>query len=1176
MQAQQPVSNIRVRHIDARKSLHLLDTLTILPPILHLTDSTSGEPLDAGFFTLENNYIRIDTDSLQQAHPGVSVLVVAYRVLPVNLAAPVSRLDSSVVQRKLGEDAIEFDYTPYNPASNPWETSGLVSSGTYTRGLSFGNNQNLAFNSNLNLQLNGRLGNDLELSAALSDNSIPLQPDGTTRQLREFDRVYVQLRRKQASLTAGDFDLTRPGSGSYFVNYFKRLQGGMLEVSGSHGTDTAAPGYRIRTAAAVSRGKFARQQIAGQEGNQGPYRLQGSEGERFIIVIAGTEKVYIDGQLMIRGLDDDYVIDYNLGEVTFTPKRLVSKDSRIIVEFEYAVQAYLRSTVATDLEYRLPKSRFYFNAYAEQDGKNTGGAQELSPADRQQLALAGDDLSLAVTSGIDTLAAGEVYDPGRVLYQSRDTVACGVPVTILVYTSDAENARYAARFTEVPMGQGNYRQIQNAANGRVFEWVAPDPVTCQPGGNFEPVIRLIAPESRQLFAAGTELQVGKKGAIQAELALSNRDLNRFSPLGNEDNQGIGGFFRINQSLLSGAATKGWILHLDGKYEFAGRQFQALNPYRPAEFVRDWNIPATDSMATEHWVRSGFQLVRKEWGTARYEFGAFFRQDAYDGNRHFAQFRLAHAGFDLLAEANLLNSKGLVERTRFSRPKVELGKTFYTSNKKALFKLGVYGERERNERRAMQADTLQEASFWYDLSRVYWKLPDSQRVWQWGFSWMHRNDFVPQGRAFKQNTAVDEWSATGSWNPKPGMDGSYTQALRWNLSWRDLRILDPELTDQEARQTYLGRIDYQLSAWKNALAFTTGYELGAGQSPRLEFSYIRVNPGEGQYAWIDRNQDSILQVDEMEIAIFQDQASYVRIAVTTPDYVRTNNVVLNQSLRLTPRLIWAQSKKRWQKFLGRLSTQSNLQINRRVLAAARGEPAWNPFDLSVVDTALVAVTAVTRHVLYVNRADPVWDVSLAFSDNSSRTALTTGFESRRLQDQTLHGRVNFSTAWSGEGDVSQGKRINDSEVFNSRDYTIRYWKILPKLTWLPGRTFRLTAAYTWLDSRNTLPSAETARQQDLSAEVTWNPAGKPNSSGFRPVTSMRSKLTYARIDYSGTANSAVAYAMLDGLQDGRNFLWTLTLDRQLSRAVQLSLNYEGRKTGDSRIVHVGRAQVRAIF
>jgi len=1171
LHAQAPLSNLRTRTLDARLPVQVLDTLTIASPLISATDSATGQPLDAAFFSLENNRLRIDTARLRQTAPAAEQLIVAYRVLPADLAAPLRRLDTTAIRRAMGDNDIAFDYTPYSPETKPWESSGLVSTGAYTRGLSFGNNQNLAFNSNLNLQLNGRLGNDIEITAALSDNSVPLQPDGTTRQLQEFDRIFIQLKRKNHALIAGDFDLTRPNG--YFSNYFKRVQGGMLLSEFSNST-LKTQNSKLRAAASVSRGKFNRQIIAGQEGNQGPYRLQGAEGERFIIVLAGTEKVFVDGMLLRRGLDDDYVMDYNLGELTFTPRRMISKDSRIIVEFEYAVQAYLRATLLADAEHQRANSRFYLHAYSEQDSRSAGGAQDLSPEQRRRLAEVGDDLLSAYASGIDTLAADAVPDPGRVLYQALDTLACGLPVSVLVYSTDMEKARYAARFTEVPQGQGNYVQVLSGANGRVFRWVAPDPATCQPTGNFEPVVRLVAPEARQLFAAGAEWAPSKHSALRAELALSNRDLNRFSPLGDADNAGLGGFFSLRQNLFPGAAANGWEVQANAGYEYAGQRFSPLNPYRPAEFVRDWNIGTADSAATEHWGRGGFSVQRKDWGTARYEFGTFVREGRYDGIRHLAQLRVQRGGFDVLAEANILGSDGPAENTNFSRPKFDVGKTFFRTDKKPLFKIGIYGERERNERRSGSADTLNKASFWYDLGRLYWQTVEGAHPWKWGAGWMHRNDYVPKGPDFSQNTSVDEVNLNGAWTGNPA--GGTTQSLAWNVSWRQLRVLDSELTTLAPQETYLGRVDYSVSAWKNAVTFTTGYEISSGQTPRVEYNYLRVNPGEGQYTWVDRNQDSVLTVDEMEIAVFQDQAGYVRVAVTTPDYVRTNNTALNQSLRLDPRALWVQSKKPWQRLLARLSIQSNLQINRRVLATAREESAWNPFDIAVADTALVAVSAVTRHVVYLNRANPAWDASLAWADNRSRSALSTGAESRRLADWTVHGRVNFSQAWSAELDLVRGRRDNDSEQFNTRDYAVGYWKAIPKLTWLPTRSFRLVAAYTWQDGRNAQPSGETARQNDWSAELTWNPPGKANSSGFRAVTSLRARANYVQVNYSGAPNSPVAYAMLDGLQNGKNFLWSLNLDRQLSRSVQLSLNYEGRQTGENRTVHVGRAQVRAVF
>ncbi len=1209
-------SNLRSRIISARQPVQALDSLSIAPPLLSVTDSASGQRIDPLLFSLHNNFIHTDTARLRSVCPDCRSLRVLYRVWPYNLAARISRLDTTAIRRNRRTDAIEFDYSPFTPATKPWETGGLISNGAYTRGLSFGNSQNLVFNSNLNLQLDGKLGNDIELQAALSDNSIPLQPDGTTRQLQEFDRIFIQLKRKSTVLIAGDYDLIRPTRG-YFSNYFKRLQGAMVTTEyGIRNRKESAingPGSKIppsafalppsmdtlsvRVAAAVSRGKFTRQSIAGQEGNQGPYRLQGAEGERFIIVLAGTEKVFVDGQLLRRGLSDDYIMDYNLGEITFTTRRLITKDSRIIVEFEYAVQTYLRSTLAANLGWNTRRAQVYANFYAEQDSRNNGGAQDLSPTQRRSLAEAGDNLRMAFVSGIDTLPA---FDPARVLYRSVDTLVCGLTIPILVYSTEDDSARYAARFTEVPPGQGNYVQATTAANGRVYRWVAPDPVTCQPRGNFEPVVRLIAPEQRQLFTVGADMQPFRGSQLRAEAALSNRDLNRFSPLGGGDDLGGAGFFNWKQRLLND--RNGWLAQVNGSYEYTARTFLPLNPYRPAEFTRDWNANTTLDTVAEHLARAGFGVQKKGWGDGRYEYGTFQRQGVYDGQRHFGQARTQRKGFAFFAEANLLQTDGRSERTRFSRPKGDISKIFFSRNARnrppgdslprpdslhradslrlpaPLFKIGLYAERERNERRRPQTDTLNAASFWYDLYRLYFQTPETEGVWQYGGFVSRRTDMAPVGAFFRRNTEADELNLNGKWQPpalrRSGQRREVNQNLAWNFTYRNLRILAPELTTQTRQSTYLGRVDYNLTAWKGAVAFTTGYELGSGQSPKTEFNYVAVNPGEGQYTWVDRNRDSILQVDEMEIAVFQDQANYVRIALTTTDYVRTNNVLLSQSLRLDPRVAWA-NRRGWRRTLSRFSTQSTLQINRRTYADAPVD-AWNPFQLAVADTALVTVSAATRQVLFINRAHPVWDVSLGQGENRSQVALTTGFEQRRTADWTLHGRLNLGRIWSAEGDVVRGLKSSANEAFVSRNYRIQSWEAGPKLTWLPNRTFRTVVQLNWKDSRNALPGAEKAIQTDWTAELTWNPQAKKDGQSFQAATSLRAKGTFANIHYTGQSNTALAFTMLEGLQDGRNFLWSLNLDRQLSRSVQLSLNYEGRKTGEGRVVHVGRAQVRAIF
>jgi hypothetical protein len=104
----------------------------------------------------------------------------------------------------------------------------------------------------------------------------------------------------------------------YFLHYTKKAQGG--GYTGSFGLKKYGT-LKTHVAAGISKGKFARNTLAITEGNQGPYKLTGSNGETYLVVLANSEAVYINGTKLMRGANQDYVIDYNLGTVTFTPKR---------------------------------------------------------------------------------------------------------------------------------------------------------------------------------------------------------------------------------------------------------------------------------------------------------------------------------------------------------------------------------------------------------------------------------------------------------------------------------------------------------------------------------------------------------------------------------------------------------------------------------------------------------------------------------------------------------------------------------------------------------------------------------------------------------------------------------------------------------------------------------------
>jgi hypothetical protein len=1211
------ISNLRSKALPVLPVSQLLDTLTVVPSSVELTDPATGTRISSTRYKIENNRITLDTSILNSQF---SILNLKYRVLPFDLSAPLARLDTNTLVRNPGDRLIGFQYDPYAGEAKPLlPQRGLDYNGNFTRGISFGNNQSLVLNSQFNLQMAGTLG-DMEVLAAITDNNIPLQPEGNTQQLREFDKIFIQISKDQYKLIAGDYELTRPPG--YFMNYFKKLQGATLSLpltpskgggintspfgkgSGAGNSSPLGGGWEgaIQGSVAVARGKFARNTLPAQEGNQGPYRLQGAEGERFIIVLAGTEKVFVDGQLVLRGLEDDYVIDYNAGDITFTNRRLITKDSRVVVEFDYADQNYIRSLYAVNTALENDKWRLYLNAYSEQDGRQPVD-EDFSASELGALRMSGDSSLNAVVSSIDTVAE---FSSFRVLYELKDTLVNGVPFSgVLVFSTNRELAKYAAGFSNVGAGNGSYiLDTETAANGRVYRWVAPDPVTGLSRGEYEPVRRLVAPKQQQLFTAGGVYDFSKKTSLRAEVGLSNFDQNRLSDFDDGDNVGLAAAVGVQHSFefgttppltpplppkrepkegnadinisQSGPPLGGrggvWRLDTEADYEFTQQKFKELNPYRPQEFTRDWNtnqgindVSINSRQTNEHLASAGLTLHSPKAGSLQYKFGGYSRDTAYTGLKHFTKYSYLKNGYDLWLQGDFLSTGSPLEESRFQRPKFNFTVPFLRDSTGAKFwRTGVYAEREKNSRYAKDAqsaksDTLSKSSFYYDLVKVFLEMPESDRF---GFktNFQRRYDLAPAGADFESSTVSDELNVQGNWRQ------SRNSRLSWNFTWRQLTVQDTALTNLDPSNTYVGRLDYGVNVLRGVVQSATSYEIGSGQERKAEFTYLEVPAGEGTHQWVDRNDDNVVQVDEVEIAPFQDVANAVRVTVFTDAFIRTNNVQFNQSLRLEPKAVWFNATG-GRKFLSKFSTQSSLQITRKVRDAAGVSP-WNPFQLNVVDTALVATRSAIYNTLFFNRSDPKYDVQLGMSDNQNKEVLTTGFESRRQQKQFFKLRWNITRALSFQSGFAFGIKQQGSEQFESKRYRIESFETEPKLTLQPSNSFRTSIAWRYETSENKLGTAgEGARTNDLKLESVYNQSA---------ATSIRSEFSLVNIKYTGETNSAVGFAFLNGLQNGKNYIWSLTLDRQLGKNIRLGISYEGRKTGTANIVHVGRAQVGAVF
>ncbi|NRB62390.1 MAG: hypothetical protein HRU40_05055 [Saprospiraceae bacterium] len=1126
-----------------------LDTLVVWPNSVQVSD-LSGRFYQSGTdWYINQNYL------VWYKTPPSTTLRVSFRVLPYPHSSRFTVIDSTL--------------STYGPTNKPIVTpiqiartqewmgnQNLSYSGSFARGLSFGNRQNLVLNSTFNLQLSGDLGDDFYLLAAITDENIPLQPSGNTQQLNEFDRVFVQITRQQNQLTAGDYELT-PGQ-SYFMRFFKKLQGATYQNT----TNTKKGKLSTRGSIAVARGQFVRRTLSTSEGNQGPYRLQGLRGESFIIVLSGTERIYLDGKQLTRGIENDYTINYNLGEITFTANQLITRESRIIVEFEYADQNYLRSLTHLESEYKAEKSRFYIQMFSQQDSKNTTLNLNLTEADRERLTQAGDDPLKAVTSSI---MPSETRSPARVFYRLLDTVIqnCGLLDSILVYATSDEEQLFSARFSFVGSGQGNYQLADNSiANEPVFKWVAPDPVTCQPRGDYAPIIQLPTPQQHQMIVAGMEWSPTQQTQVLLETSTSTLDLNRFSNIDQKDDRGYALFSKVTHQLPMSFFGKEGTWETSAAYEFKQAYFQPINPYRPQEYLRDWSLADFNGngqieATNEHLLQASLGYQMDSLGGIQYGLARFDRNALYEGTRQHWQLDITTSNTSVNGYASLVRATTPTDNRRFWRPDITI-KQQIPFLPGLLASLHYQAEDNRRE----EADSLSLQSFSFHRWEAGIQNADTTQL-TWSLAYQKRKDQLPL--ATDLTDAIDVESVSAEIRLRP----SRFWQLKSRLQYRNLTIRNTNLTSQRPNQTFLGRVQNNLILLKGIIRTSTVYELGSGQEPQVDFTYIKVATGEGQYIWLDSlyNNDGVIQPNEMEIAPFPDQADYVRISRITNAFFKTQNVQFNQSLSIIPRIAWFGEKSNWKAVIAKLSTQSSFRIARKTNENGSSF-SINPLKLNIVDSSLVSLSSAMQHTVFFNRGKPIFESQLGITDNRSRIAQTTGFESRQITNFFLRTRTNLNQIWSIQTQWSLGSRFNNSENFENKSYKLEFTKVEPSLSWTPSQRFRgaLNARFQ-TDRDVSRESGDQAMASELESSFTYNRSVK---------TSLSSQISFIQIKYNGNPSSPVGFAILNGLQSGRNILWSLQLDQQLGKNLRLSLTYEGRKTGNSSTVHVGRAQIAAVF
>ncbi len=1030
--------------------------------------------------------------------------------------------------------------------------ANLQKSGSIVRGIEIGNNRDLSLNSGLNLQLSGQIAPNVEILAALTDENTPIQPEGNTQNLREIDKVFIKLSSPHFGGTLGDYILQLEQS--EFGNVQRKLQG----VVGEHHTGS----YRQEIIYGTSRGFFHSVRLLGQEGNQGPYLLTGRNGEREIIVLAGTERVYVDGILQTRGENNDYVIDYGLAQITFTNKKLITSENRIEVDFEYtsAFQRYSRTVIGAVTSGKPLHQKLQYEARIFREWDDTNNLLEddtpLSDEEKSVLLTAGDNPLAAAVSGVDSVGAN------RGNYIFADTLINGQPMRYLKYVGE-KNGYLLVRFTGVGNGNGDYQRVslQN------YRFVGPRK------GSYLPIRLVPLAARKQVANIAMQWQTTRQLSLKSEIAVSDFDQNVFSNIADSDNRGgavqLTGSFKDSTLTLLGKNL--------GKMEFSLHWLNRDSAFAPLdrvirpEYAYKWNLTQNLLTTRENSFEINGQYHPYRWLQFHGNFGDITKGSNVNARRWLAETRIT--GLRLAPEVRFSTETVSSNATNFNslwqRRSLQVSKP-----NRSLVPLYRY---QRENRTIDRQNNNVRTGFLFEDHSLKFTSPELVGI-KWEALTQFRIDYLYDPTVFdltRKQAETQTFSLKGRFTGQKSLHGEFGITYRKkdfttffeDLSRDSIALFQTDAQFQDTtwqdRQSHLANVQLQYRNQNGTLSAQWDYQLASELQAIREIRYIEVEDNRGNFRF-----DSTLNE-----YVPDPQGDFLRFFFQTGDF--RSVIRLETGLQLTYRPpANAKTASGWSNLFNKTTIQSYIKVEEQ----SRPPNIWDIYLLNLskfhnLTTSLRGVYLLNQDVIY-NERNPEWGILIRsrYRDNLSNQFLDANNNERRIvwersietRRRIFARKVNISLGYQN------GLQTRTVAALPSRNLNILQHLFSSGVNWRPSIRWQwqLKTEFGIEHDRNTATPL-TVRYWEVKPQLVFSMRSKS-----------RANLDISYLTVSETNNPAdrpLPFEMARGKKAGSSWLWNFRFDYFINQNVTVNVSYSGRKdAGMTRTIHLGKAEVRAFF
>ncbi len=1085
-------------------------------------DSVSISPYNFRLYTIQQKKVdstayRVDfakavlrfTDTINLAKK----YIVHYYKLPRFLTKTYRGYDKRRILKNQVQDTSFVSTKALKQQVIPFD--GLHTKGFFARGITAGNNQDMVVNSALDLQISGKIKDGVTLRAVLRDDNLPRQQIGYSENIKEFDEVFMELKAKKWLARGGDILLKNQ---DYFLDFEKKIQGVSFNYQGKHTT--------LKTVGALVKGQYGEYVFQGEEGNQGPYKIKGKNNELYLLLVTDSEQVYANGKLLSRGENEDYRIDYQNAEIIFNPSFAIGNKDRITVTYQYTDRSYTRLVTYAKAAYKQKKWAISTSVFTENDAKNSPLQQELNDLQKQRLAAAGDNESLMQAPS----ALASAYSENKILYKKISTGTA----YYYEFSNNPNDELYFVRFSNVGTNNGAYEIQSTEAIGTIYTYVGNN------NGSYEPSIRLIAPNKLQVVNLEMAYHPSEKTSIHFSGANSNYDKNLFSTNDDLDNKANAFKLRITQVLLQ----KKWKTWFKGSYEQLQSDFKTVARLKKIDFNYKWNIQ--NHSGQENFVQAGIYSTKDKNNMISYEIQQLKMGTATNGINHKAQAAYQYKKIKLALNTNQLASTSALEDNSYNN----LFASIAFNPKKTRYRVSY--QSEMSKRIAKDTQLLNPLSRGFsevETTVLFGKKSSKNILISYAYI---LNDSI-------KNNALKQRSKTNSYSIK-------TQFLQDKLGSGSLFVNYRNSLLNETNQTINtlnSKIVFDYKFIKKLITSQTNYSTFSGKLPQQEFTFIAAQAGLGYYKWNDYNQNNIQELDEFEVAQFQDEADYIRVLLPTKTYINTFQNKFSQRITINPNQ-WGNSNGKIKHFLAKFYNQSQIIIDKKE-RLINNNFKLNPFELA--NDNAIALLYSFQNNLYFNRGKQHYSLRYQYLESNTKTLLSIGLQEQYIQSNSLFFKHKINAFWQIALETTKQNSKRFAENNTSANHQLKSIKIIPKIHFKASKKTVFTLFYSLQEKNNNIGAFESLKQKQLGLKLHH----QANKKFSLDIT-----VDLYNNDFIGNSNSPVAYQMLSGLQKGKNQVWQFLLHRKINSFMDLNINYSGRKSALYHTIHNGSIQLKAYF